>query len=173
MRPQLLFNYVGDLLRLYTYGDKMTLKQNIQNTKKKSHNLLLLFESSRFVTVGISGLIVNFLVSYMLTHNLFFNLWYVQATIIGFICSVTSNFLLNKIWTFQDRNFSARRFFLQYGMFAGIASISGALQIVLVYLLVEYTGHQYAFSLLLAILIASASNFILNKKWTFKKRVWS
>jgi putative flippase GtrA len=30
-------------------------------------------------------------------------------------------------------------------------------------------GHQYAFSLLLAILIASTSNFILNKKWTFKK----
>jgi dolichol-phosphate mannosyltransferase len=58
-------------------------------------------------------------------------------------------------------------------MFAGIGSISGALQIVLVYFLVEYAGHQYAFSLLLAILIASTSNFILNKKWTFKKRVWS
>ena len=153
--------------------DKMTMRQNIQNMKKSHNSLLLLFQSSRFVIVGISGLAVNFLVSYALTHNLFFNLWYIQATIIGFICSVTTNYLLNKIWTFHDMNFSARRFFLQYGMFAGIGSISGAVQIVLVYFLVEYTHHQYALSLLLAILIASTSNFILNKKLTFKKRVWS
>ena len=170
---RLIVDYFEDAWRLYRYGDKKTLKENIQNTKK-SHNLLsLLFEPSRFVTVGVIGLVVNFLVSYMLTQNLFFNLWYVQATLIGFICSVTSNFLLNKIWTFHDMNFSARHFFLQYGMFSGIGSVSGALQIVLVYMLVEHAGNQYAFSLLLAILIASSINFILNKKWTFKKKVFS
>jgi dolichol-phosphate mannosyltransferase len=169
----LLFDYLEDLWRLYMHRDKMTLKQNVQNIKKSHISLLLLFQSSKFAIVGVIGLVVNFLVSYMLTHNLFFNLWYIQATLIGFICSVTSNFLLNKIWTFHDMNFSARRFFLQYGMFSGIGSISGVLQIVLVYFLVEYAGHQYAFSLLLAILMASTSNFILNKKWTFKKRVWS
>ena len=81
--------------------------------------------------------------------------------------------MLNKLWTFQDRNFSARHFFHQYGMYVGIGSVSGTLQLVVVYLLFEYTGNQYALSLLVAILIASSANFILNKKWTFKRKMCS
>ena len=153
--------------------DIKRLGNRIHKIQKGGYNSFsFLFEPSRFVIVGVSGLLVNFSVSYILTHY-FLNLWYMEATVIGFICSVTSNFLLNKIWTFQDRNFSARHFFRQYGMYIGIGSVSGTLQLVILYLLFEYTGNQYALSLLVAILIASFANFTLNKKWTFKRIIWS
>jgi len=40
-----------------------------------------------------------------------------------------------------------------------------------VYVLVE-NGLQYAMSLLCAVAVASASNFLLNKKLTFKDKLW-
>jgi dolichol-phosphate mannosyltransferase len=39
------------------------------------------------------------------------------------------------------------------------------------FLFVE-SGLQYGLSLIMAVAIASASNFLLNKKWTFREKVW-
>jgi putative flippase GtrA len=42
---------------------------------------------------------------------------------------------------------------------------------VLLYELIQI-GIEYRFSLIIAIVTASASNFILNKKWTFHEKIW-
>jgi dolichol-phosphate mannosyltransferase len=85
--------------------------------------------------------------------------------------SITSNFFINKAWTFEDKNFSVRYTLRQYGTFAGISSIGAAIQLALLFLFVE-SGLQYGLSLIMAVAIASASNFLLNKKWTFREKVW-
>jgi len=81
--------------------------------------------------------------------------------------------MLNKIWTFEDRNFSASRTLLQLGKFIGFSSIGGLIQITMVLGLVEEYQIAYPLALIFAVLVASIGNFVLNKKFTFKEKIWS
>ena len=101
------------------------------------------------------------------------NIWYLHATVMGIVFSITSNFILNKYWTFEDSDFSTKRTLVQYGKFAGFSSIGALVQLGMVYYLVDGWNISYPISLTLAVGVAAFSNFILNKKWTFKERVWS
>ncbi len=101
------------------------------------------------------------------------NLWYLHATIIGIIVSMSSNFILNKMWTFEDRNFSPRHTITQYAKFIGFSSLGALAQIGMVYVLVDQYRVEYPIALILAVFSAALSNFLLNKKWTFKEKVWS
>ena len=101
------------------------------------------------------------------------NFWYIHATIIGIAVSMTSNFILNKIWTFEDRNFEAKRTIAQYGKFVGFSSLGALIQLGMVYILVDNYQLVYSLALIIAVITAASSNFIFNKKWTFKEKVWS
>lgn len=82
-------------------------------THKKA---LFLSKAGRFFTVGASGLIVNYLVSLLLSNTVP-NIWYIHATFVGVIVSISSNFVLNKVWAFEDWDFSFKHFLRQYGLF--------------------------------------------------------
>jgi len=158
---------------LYRYGQASDKLQNDQNYRKQSRrkSILFLSKAGRFFTVGASGLAVNYAVSYIMT-TLLPNIWYIHATLFGIVVSITSNFLLNKVWTFEDRDFSIRHFFRQYGLFLSLCAFGAVIQLTLVYTLVEYSHIQYGASLFIAVAIASISNFLLNKKITFGEKIW-
>jgi dolichol-phosphate mannosyltransferase len=86
---------------------------------------------------------------------------------------MTSNFFLNKLWTFEDRKFNAKETGIQFGMFIGFSSLGAIIQLLLVYALVENYDMEYPPSLIVAVAAASVGNFLLNKKWTFKEKLWS
>jgi len=100
------------------------------------------------------------------------DMWYLHATILGIMFSITSNFILNKYWTFEDRDFAVKRTIVQYGKFAGFSSIGALVQLGMVYYLVDELTMSYPIALVSAVATAAFSNFILNKKWTFKEKVW-
>ena len=129
-------------------------------------------KAARFYTVGASGLLLNYLVS-LLFADAGMNFWYIHATAIGIMFSMSSNFVLNKIWTFGDRNFEVKSTLTQYGKFIGFSSLGALVQLVIVYVLVDSYQLLYPIALVLAVATAASSNFILNKKWTFKQKVWS
>jgi dolichol-phosphate mannosyltransferase len=56
-------------------------------------------------------------------------------------------------------------------LFAGISSGGAAIQLGSLYLFME-SGLSYEVSLITAVAIASVSNFLLNKKWTFGEKIW-
>jgi dolichol-phosphate mannosyltransferase len=56
-------------------------------------------------------------------------------------------------------------------MFLGLSTVGAVVQLILLYLLVQ-SGFQYTPSLVLAVAAASVSNFLLNKKWTFREKIW-
>jgi dolichol-phosphate mannosyltransferase len=91
----------------------------------------------------------------------------------GIMFSITSNFILNKYWTFEDRDFDTKRTLAQYGKFAGFSSIGALVQLGMIYYLIDEIGVTYPVALMLAVGVAAFSNFVLNKKWTFKEKVWS
>jgi dolichol-phosphate mannosyltransferase len=171
MDINVILDYVRAVWHLYRYGQKS--KQTIlQRNKERRKSILFLSKVGRFFTVGASGLLVNYGISYLLSNGVLANLWYVESTMIGIVCSITSNFFLNKAWTFEDRNFSSIHTLKQYGLFVTMSSTGAALQLAILYLLVQSGGMKYEFSLILAVAIASMSNFLLNKKWTFREKVW-
>jgi len=160
-----MLDYVKSVWKLYRYGHKT----KVSDTRTSIH---FISKAGRFYTVGASGLLVNYVIS-LLFADAVMNFWYIHATIIGIAISMSSNFILNKIWTFEDRNFEAKKTLVQYGKFVGFSSLGALIQLGMVYVLVDNYQFVYSIALILAVIIAASSNFIFNKKWTFKEKVWS
>ena len=168
-----ILNYSKAVRHLYRYGRESKELQNDSDIveQKKHKSVLFLSKAGRFFTVGVSGFIVNYVVSFLLA-NVVSNVWYLQATLVGIIVSITTNFLLNKVWTFEDRDFSTRHFLRQYVLFLTLCSLGAVIQLSLVFVFVEYSHIQYGISLVMAVCVASLGNFLLNKKITFGEKIW-
>ena len=162
---RVMYDYLRAVVRLYRYG-------NLMRQRERRISVRFFSKAGRFYTVGASGLLVNYVAS-LLFNGLAPNIWYLYSTIIGILISMTSNFFLNKLWTFEDMEFDAKHTGIQFGMFIGFSSIGAIIQLLLVYALVENYGMEYPLSLILAVAAASVGNFLLNKKWTFKEKIWS
>ncbi|MDQ4023303.1 MAG: glycosyltransferase family 2 protein [Thermoproteota archaeon] len=169
---KVILDYSKAIWQLYRYGRNYSSNAMMQNKQERRGLVLFLSKAARFFTVGASGLVINYLISTLLSGGTFFNFWYVHGTLIGIIFSITSNFLLNKSWTFEDRDFSLYHTLKQYGLFVAFSSIGASIQLLLVYLLVE-SGLGYSPSLIIAVASASINNFLLNKKFTFHEKIWN
>jgi len=129
---------------------------------------LILLQSIKFFIVGLTGLFVNYF-----TSTFFFGVYkieFIQSTAIGIILSILSNFVLNKIWTFSNLDFSLKHLLKQLLFFIIISSLGILIQLSLVYVLVG-KGFSYSVSLIFSILVAALGNFILNKKITFDTKL--
>jgi dolichol-phosphate mannosyltransferase len=70
-------------------------------------------------------------------------------------------------------DFGAKKTAIQYGMFMGFSSLGALVQLGMVYTLFESYGMDYPPALVLGVATAAVGNFLLNKKWTFKEKIWS
>ena len=159
-----VIDYLKSIWKLYKND-----KKESSNEKRKSVHFLS--KAAKFFTVGASGVGVNYLVSMIFTSGLT-DFWYVHANIFGIVASISTNFILNKVWTFEDRDFSRKRLLEQYGKFSLFSSLGAIVQVGTVYWLVDSYNTEYSIALLSAISIAAFGNFLLNKRLTFKERFW-
>ena len=121
----------------------------------------------KFAVVGISGLVVNMTMLYILTE--YFHIVYFISSIMAIEISIISNFFLNDLWTWRDR---AKKTFLQrltqYHVSVGLTAILANWLILLI--LTEFFNIYYMISNLIGIAVGTFANFILNDLWTFNKR---
>ena len=176
MDRSVVTNYAQAVWQLYRHGqksDKITISEQVNR-----RSVLFLSKVSRYYTVGISGLIINYMISFLLANDvanslkLLSNQWYIEASVIGAAISATSNFFLNKYWTFEDRRFAIKSTAKQYVSFIGASAIALLIQIFMLYYLVDNLV-PYRISLIVAIAVATTISFILNKKLTFEEKVWA
>ena len=158
-----IFDYYRSVWKLYRYG-KPYEKQ------EKRSSVKFLYKAGRFYTVGASGFIVNYLISLLFAGGIS-DLWYLHANVIGIAVSISTNFILNKTWTFGDRDFRIKKTIYQYGKFAMFSSLGALVQLGVVYFLVDSIEVSYPLALILAVITAAFGNFVLNKKWTFKEKL--
>lgn len=118
----------------------------------------------KYYLVGASGILVNLGILFVLTE--FVGLWYLLSSTIAIYVSITSNFLLNKAWTFRD-TVAKQRGFLMYGKFIGVSLVGMGIQLGFNYLFVEKLSVYYLLAALMSIAIASSVNFVLNRRLTF------
>lgn len=160
-----IVDYFKSVWKLYKNG-------KIKTTNEKRNSVRFLSKAARFFTVGASGLAVNYIISTLFTSGLT-DFWYIHANIFGIIASISTNFILNKVWTFEDRDFSRKKTLSQFGKFSMFSSIGALVQIGIVFWLVDTYDISYPLALISAITTAAFSNFVLNKKLTFKEKLWN
>jgi dolichol-phosphate mannosyltransferase len=168
---RVIWDYIRALYHLYRYGRSSGKAMSWLSRVKNRRTVLFFSKAGRFYTVGASGLLLNYFVSVLLFNSSVASMGYIQATIGGIIVSNISNFLLNKTWTFEDRDFSPRKTIRQYGLFAAITSCGAGIQLGVLHVLLQ-SGFSYETSLIVAVSIASINNFLLNKKLTFGEKIW-
>lgn len=118
----------------------------------------------KYYLVGASGVLANLGILYTLTE--FAGLWYLLSSSIAIYVSITSNFLLNKVWTFRDTTIKQGPF-LMYGKFVSVSLVGMLIQLGFNYLFVEELKLYYLLAAIISIIIASSTNFVLNRHWTF------
>jgi len=122
-------------------------------------------EFFKFAFVGLIGTLINIGILYSLTE--FFKVYYLISAILAFIVAATSNFFLNKVWTFKEG--VKESILKKYLLFFGVSIIALVVNLFFLYVFTEYFGIYYIVSQIIAIGIALIINFLGNKIWTFNK----
>ncbi len=121
----------------------------------------------KFTGVGLSGVIVNQGILWLLTH--FGGLRYYFSSLIAIETSIITNFLLNNYFTFADRRPGKKTSFFTRLLKFNITCIAGAaIQWGVLLLLTEVFGVHYLISNLIGIIIAFIWNYLLSSIWTWK-----
>ncbi len=160
----IVIDYIKSVWKLYRLG-------NSERNNEKRNSVKFFSKAGRFYTIGATGFAINYLVSLMFSGGVV-EIWYLYANILGIITSMTSNFVLNKWWTFDDKDFSFKKTISQFSKFIMFSSFGALIQLGVVFSLVDNYNWIYTTALGVGVLTGAFSNFILNKKWTFKEKLW-
>ena len=136
----------------------------LRDQEKGSRLSLFAKQAAKYYAVGASGVIVNLGLLFYLTE--YVGLWYFLSYTLAISASITSNFILNKFWTFRD-SINSQRTIVMYVKFASVSIVGMAIQLGTVYLLVESLAVYYMLAALVSISIAGVINFMINRRWTF------
>ena len=83
------------------------LLTSMKPLQEKKASVSFLSKIICFSLIGGSGFLMNYFISYLFSSGLVVNWWYIHASMLGIVVSMTSNFILNKIFTFKDTNFKS------------------------------------------------------------------
>ena len=120
------------------------------------------FRFLKFGGVGLSGLLVDFSLTWLCKEKLGLQK-YVSNTI-GFLAAASSNYYLNRIWTFDSHN---PNILTQYGNFLIISTIGLGLNTLLIYSFHDRMKLNFYLAKLLAIGCVMLWNFLANYFFTF------
>ncbi len=122
----------------------------------------LIWKFIKFGVVGFSGLGIDFGLTYLLREKARWQQYLANAA--GFSCAATSNYFLNRVWTFHSQN---PDLFMEYSSFFVVALIGLLVNSSVLWLLVSRFQKEFYFSKFLAIGVTILWNFSANYIYTF------
>lgn len=125
-----------------------------------SRELLLKF--LKFGAVGFSGVFVNFGITYICKEWLKLNKY--LSNIFGFVLAATTNYILNRLWTFQSSN---PQIGTEYAKYFVIALIGLGIDTTTVWLLNGKLKWNFYLSKVFAVGASMLWNFFGNLLFTF------
>jgi len=108
-------------------------------------------------------MIIDFGVTYLFKEKVKANKYIANS--LGFISAASSNYVLNRIWTFQSSDPGVTG---QYLKFIGVAAIGLGINNLIIYLLSDRLHLNFYLSKLIAIVIVTVWNFLMNYFFTFR-----
>ncbi|MCB0281764.1 MAG: GtrA family protein [Calditrichae bacterium] len=132
-------------------------------------NKKVLVRFFKFGLVGISGMVVNNAVLWLL-HD-FFEAALFIASPVAIAVAILNNYTLNGIFTW-NKNIHIRKFSYKQGLwrYYFTASISGGLNYITLLLLTHLTGMYYIYANIIGIFIGMIINFTVSEKWVFSQK---
>lgn len=116
----------------------------------------------KFGLVGFSGLLVDFLITYICKEQLKCNQYLANG--FGFIFGVTNNFVLNRIFTFQSTDSAVSKQFISFFVIATIGFIINSL---FIFLYQKHIKKNFYVAKILAVIVVFVWNFAANSILTF------
>jgi putative flippase GtrA len=115
----------------------------------------MLFKFFKFIVVGFSGMIVDFSITILLKEKLKINRYISNSA--GFTIAASSNYLFNRLWTFESNN---PKVLIEYSTFLLISLIGLFINNLIIYLFEKKL--KFYFAKFLAIMVTSLWNFTAN-----------
>jgi putative flippase GtrA len=123
----------------------------------------LLVKIIRFGIVGASGTVVDFSCTYLFKERIKVHKY--AANGVGFLAGASSNYIFNRIWTFQSQNPDILH---EYLTFLALASVGLLINTTLLYLFETKLKVSFYKAKVLAILGTMFWNFLSNYFFNFK-----
>jgi len=117
----------------------------------------------KFGVVGASGMVIDFSLTYLFKEIVKIQKYIANA--IGFTAAATTNYFLNRLWTFHNTD---PQITIQFFKFFFICLIGLGINTVILYILVSKFKKNFYLSKLFAIAIVMIWNFGINYIYTFK-----
>jgi len=116
----------------------------------------------KFGVVGLLGTVIDFFFTWLCKEKLKWNKF--LANSVGFMLAATSNYILNRIWTFESDNPEVGR---EYFSFFIVSVIGLGLNNLILYLLHEKGKMNFYLAKAFAIALVTLWNFVANYFFTF------
>ena len=124
---------------------------------------LIAIKFLKFLLVGVSGLIIDFSLTFLCKEKLLLNKYIANS--IGFSMAQISNFLLNKYFTYESDSLN---FINEFSWFIGISLISLLIYNGIVWICVNKFKVNFYFSKMIAICFITFWNFFAHLYFTFQ-----
>ena len=118
---------------------------------------MILLKFLKFCIVGGSGIFVDFGITFLFREKVKMNQYIANS--LGFISAATTNYMLNRYWTFVSQDTQITR---QYFMFVGVAAIGLLINNLIIYGLINKFKINFYISKILAIGVVTIWNFLMS-----------
>ncbi|MBN1199484.1 MAG: GtrA family protein [Bacteroidales bacterium] len=116
----------------------------------------------KFGIVGFSGVLVDFSITFVCKEYLKIQKYIANG--IGFSIAATTNYFLNRIWTFESTNPNV---IMEFSRFFVIALIGLGINSAIVWAMSGKLKVNFYLSKLTATIVVTAWNFLINAYYTF------
>ena len=124
---------------------------------------LIIIKFLKFCVVGFSGMLIDFGTTWLLKEKARVNKYIANST--GFVLAATSNYIWNRIWTFESRNSEIA---VEYLSFILISVAGLGINNFVIFLLNDKLKFNFYLSKLIAIGVVTIWNFVMNFIITFR-----
>lgn len=126
---------------------------------------LIILKLIKFGVVGFSGMLIDFGITWLLKEKMKINKYVANST--GFILAASSNYLWNRLWTFNSAN---NQIATEYFSFIAVSVIGLLFNNLIIYICSEKLRINFYISKLIAIFFVTLWNFGMNYFFTFAAR---
>ena len=126
-------------------------------------NNIVFLKFIKFCVVGFSGMIIDFGTTWLLKEKVKINKYLANSC--GFVLAASSNYILNRIWTFESKNSEIAT---EYFSFFAISLIGLGLNNLFLWILSDKLKLNFYLSKIIATVIVTLWNFLMNFLFTFK-----
>ena len=124
---------------------------------------LFLLKFIKFCAVGFSGMIIDFGTTWILKERVRLNKYVANST--GFTLAATSNYFLNRFWTFHSEN---QQVAIEYFSFMIISVAGLAINNFVIFLVHDKMKQNFYIAKVIAVGVVTLWNFVMNYLFTFR-----